>query len=259
MIYEANVDARSRAARSSARASSTTSTIAEPAPTATSSSTGSRSKARSASPRATRCARGSWCASPTRLRPRRACATSRRSFGRRAFRRPLDGRRGRRAGRRCRSAALAAGDDIETATRADAARDADVAALRVPRRARSRSGVGRAARAHRSRARVAAVVLPVEQHARRRAARRSPTPACCKTRTRAARAGAAHAAGRRRPRRCSTTSPASGCSSARSTTTSPTTRPSRLRRRRCARAMRTETELLLPRVPVRRRDAWTAC
>ena len=84
----------------------------------------------------------------------------------------------------------------------------------VPRRARSAEPpAGHRLPHQRSRAGLAAVVLPLEQHPRRRAARRRREgPAA---RSGGARApGAAHAGRSRGPRRSSRTSPASGCTCA---------------------------------------------
>ena len=115
-------------------------------------------------------------------------------------------------------------------------------ALRLPHR----RGAGRACRRRRvshqrSRTRLAAVVLPVEQHSRRRAAGRWRAKGRLRDAGRARAPGAAHAGRPEGRRRSSTTSPASGCTCA----SSPACRPKRpdfddnLRQ-----AFRRETEML---------------
>ena len=73
----------------------------------------------------------------------------------------------------------------------------------------------------RHRAGVAAVVLPLEQHSRRRAARLSPSAGSCRTPSRARARKCAACWPTRAPTRSSPTSPGSGCSSAISTPSVP--------------------------------------
>ena len=107
---------------------------------------------------------------------------------------------------------------------------------------------GRARRAapialSRSRAGVAAVVLPVEQHPGRRAAGRWPPQGGCSSAGDARAAGAPDAGATRSRRRSSTTSSGSGCSCATCGTSSRTRTSSPTSTTTCGARLQTETEL----------------
>ena len=106
------------------------------------------------------------------------------------------------------------GENFDAGDRPGAAGDAGLAAFPVPRRARSRAEQSAGgAHAQRLRAGHAAVVFPLEQHARRRAVRAGPAGHAAQGRQ--SRAAGAADAGRSQSRRpWSRTSPASGCNCA---------------------------------------------
>jgi hypothetical protein len=170
------------ACTSSPSSSPTTITTSPTWPTATCWSTGSASRARrtSCSGENEQRTRIMICDPWSTARPAAAARSSRPS--------PTGPGAGRRATPRSTELfafitdAKAAGEDFEAGLRVALQAALVSPLLRVPRRARPGTHRPHAAPAHRPRARLAALVLPVEQHARRGAARWPPTRACCRTR-----------------------------------------------------------------------------
>ena len=142
------------------------------------------------------------------------------TIARRAYRRPADDGRSADASRLLQAGARRR--QLRARRRDGASRHADEPGVPVPHRARDAAVRHRRLSHQRSRAGIAAVVLPVEQHSRRSA------PRCRRQRApegsrRCSSSRCAACWPTRAPKRSSTTSPRSGCICATSTSTSPTT------------------------------------